>query len=320
VNEKPSQSSYDVVVVGGGAAGLAAGVALGRARRSVLVVDTGNPRNAPAHGVHNFLTRDGLDPRELQEIGAQEVRQYGGEVVRMSATGASRDEQGFSVDLQDGTVRARRLVVATGLVDQLPEITGLRNHWGRNVIHCPYCHGFEVADQAIGIVGTSAMSGHGAWLFRQWSADIVYFTHTGPELDETRRTQLLARGVRIVDGEIEEVLGDEELTGVRLADGTVVERQALVVAAPVRVNSPVLDALGLAKEPVVMGGVEIGDRYPSGQGGSTSIPGLFLAGNVTDPQAQVVTAAGAGLMAGATANMDLITAETAQAVADFSAR
>lgn len=307
---------HDVLVVGGGAAGLAAAVALGRARRSVLVLDAGNPRNAPAAGVHNFLTRDGLDPRELQRLGAEEVVRFGGEVLTARAVGARREEDGFTVDTDRGTFTARRLVVATGLTDRLPQIPGLAARWGRDVIHCPYCHGYEVADRAVGVVGTTPLSGHGAWLFRQWTADLVYFTHTGPALGAERREELLARGVRIVDGEIVEVLTtDDAVHGVRLADGTVVERQALVVAAPVQVSSPVLDALGLAKEPVVFGDVEMGDRYPSGPGGATSIPGLHLAGNVTDPQAQVVTAAGAGLMAGAAVNADLIGVETAAAVA-----
>ncbi|NYD22461.1 NAD(P)/FAD-dependent oxidoreductase [Kineococcus aurantiacus] len=314
-------STTDVVVVGGGAAGLSAAVALGRARRSVVVLDAGEPRNAPAAGVHNYLTRDGLDPRELQRLGAEEVRRFGGRVLRATATGARREDGGFSVDSTAGTLRARRLVVATGLVDDLPDVPGLRERWGRDVLHCPYCHGFEVADQPIGILATSALSGHQAWLFRQWSVDVTYFSHTAPALGAERREELLARGVRIVDGEVREVVTqDDALVGVRLADGTLVERRALVVGAPVRVHSPVLDALGLAKEAVVLNGVEVGERYPSGPGGATTVPGVHLAGNVTDPQAQVVTAAGAGLVVGAAVNTDLIATETAAAVAAARAR
>lgn len=311
-------NSYEVVVVGGGAAGLSAAVALGRARRSVLLVDAGEPRNAPTHGVHNFLTRDGVDPLELQRLGREEVARYGGAFLAASATGAIRDDTGFRVETTAGTVTAARLVVATGLTDELPTVPGLRERWGRDVVHCPYCHGFEVADQALGVLATTPLSSHQAWLFRQWSSDVVFFQHTAPELPAERREELLARGVRIVEGEVVEVVTtDDAISGVRLADGTVVERRVLVVGAPVRVDSPVLDALGLAKEPVVMGDVEIGDHYPSGPGGTTSIPGLHLAGNVTDPQAQVVTAAGAGLMAGATLNAGLIAEETAAAVARF---
>ncbi|WP_432544136.1 FAD-dependent oxidoreductase [Kineococcus sp. SYSU DK002] len=310
--------SFDAAVVGGGAAGLAAAVALLRARRTVVVLDAGNPRNAPAHGVHNFLTRDGVEPLELQRLGAEEVRRYGGTVRTTTATGATRTGTGFTVETPDGPVGARRLVVATGLVDDLPPIPGLRERWGNDVVHCPYCHGYEVAGQPLGVLGLSGLSGHQAWLFRQWSEDVTYFTHTGPELDAGRREELLARGVRIVDGEVVEVVTEGgALAGVRLADGTVVARRALVVGVPLRVHSPVLDALGLAREPVVMGGFAVGERYPSGVGGATTVPGLHLAGNVTDPQAQVVTAAGAGLMAGAAVNADLIAEETAAAVARY---
>ncbi|MEW9264351.1 NAD(P)/FAD-dependent oxidoreductase [Kineococcus endophyticus] len=317
----PNPDLLDVLVVGGGAAGLSAAVALGRARRRVTVLDAQNPRNAPAHGVHNFLTRDGVDPFELQRSGSEEVRRYGGTVVAATATGATRNSDGsFTVVGSAGEFHARRLVVATGLVDDLPEVPGLREHWGGDVVHCPYCHGYEVADRAIGVLATSALSGHQAWLFRQWSADLVYFSHTAPPLTAERRAELLARGTRIVDGEVREVLAaDGRVRGVRLADGTVVDREVLVVGAPVRVSSPVLDDLGIVREPVVVGGVEVGDRYPSGPGGETSVPGVHLAGNVTDPQAQVVTAAGAGLLAGAAVNADLIAEETAAAVATFRA-
>ncbi|MEZ0494037.1 FAD-dependent oxidoreductase [Kineococcus sp. TBRC 1896] len=307
----------DALVVGGGAAGLSAAVALGRARRRVTVLDAQNPRNAPAHGVHNFLTRDGIGPLDLQRTGSEEVRRYGGTVVAATATGAARNPDGtFTVTSSAGEFHARRLVVSTGLVDELPDVPGLVEHWGGDVVHCPYCHGYEVADRAIGVLATSALSGHQAWLFRQWSADLVYFSHTAPALTDERREELLARGVRIVDGEVREVLSTGGgISGVRLADGTVVERDVLVVGAPARVSSPVLDDLGIAREPVVFGGVEIGDRYPSGPGGTTSVPGVHLAGNVTDPQAQVVTAAGAGLVAGAAVNADLVAEETAAAVA-----
>ncbi|WP_328294117.1 NAD(P)/FAD-dependent oxidoreductase [Kineococcus sp. NBC_00420] len=318
MTQSVTRNSYDVVVVGGGAAGLSAATALGRARRRVLLVDAGEPRNAPAHGVHNFLTRDGIGPLELQRLGREEVRRYGGEFLAARATGASRRDGRFRVETTAGGVDAARLVVASGLSDELPPVPGLRERWGRDVVHCPYCHGFEVADQALGVVATNALSSHGAWLFRQWSDDVVFFQHTAPELPAERREELLARGVRIVEGEVVEVVStDDAISGVRLADGTVVPRRVLVVAAPVRVDSPVLDALGLAREPVVVGDVEIGEHYPSGPGGATSIPGLHLAGNVTDPMAQVVTAAGAGLVAGAAVNAGLIAEETAAAVARF---
>ncbi|WP_432522641.1 NAD(P)/FAD-dependent oxidoreductase [Kineococcus sp. SYSU DK006] len=319
-DENPSRS-VDVLVVGGGAAGLSAGLTLARARRDVLLVDAGAPRNAPAHGVHNFLTRDGTAPRELLRLGAEEVRRYGGEVLTGTATSAVRDERGFTVRTTLGEVRARRLVVTTGLVDELPDVPGLAEQWGRGVVHCPYCHGYEVADQPLGVLGLTAASGHQALLFTQWSRDVVYFTHTGGELDPGRREELLARGVRVVDDRVVEVLtSGDRLSGVRLAGGEVLERSVLVVGAPVRVSSPLLESLGLRTEPVVFGGAVLGEHYPSGPGGGTDVPGLHLAGNVTDPQAQVVTAAGAGLVAAAAVNLGLLAEDTAADVALHRAR
>ena len=162
--------SYDVVVVGGGAAGLSGALGLSRARRSVLVLDAGAPRNAPADGVHNYLGREGTPPGELLAIGRAEVEGYGGRVVPATVRTARRldgDVLDFAVELEDGReVRARRLLVTTGLVDELPPVPGVAEQWGRGVAHCPYCHGYEVRDQPIGVLATSAMGVHVALLWR----------------------------------------------------------------------------------------------------------------------------------------------------------
>ena len=178
------RQQYDVVIIGGGAAGLSGAVALARSRRSVLVVDAGRPRNAPADGVHNYLGREGTPPGELLAIGRAEVAGYGGEVVPGVVTGARREDDGdFRVTLDDGReVSARRLLVATGLVDELPDLPGVAERWGRDVLHCPYCHGWEVRDQAIGILATGPTAVHQALLFRQLSDDVTFFRHTGPDL------------------------------------------------------------------------------------------------------------------------------------------
>jgi alkyl hydroperoxide reductase subunit AhpF len=144
----------DVVVVGGGAAGLSAGLMLARARRRVTVVDAGAPRNAPAAGVHALLALDGVSPAELLARGRAEVTGYGGEIIAGEVTAVSTAPEGFAVKIMTngGGLRARRLLIATGLVDELPEIPGLRERWGREVIHCPYCHGWEVRDRLIGVL------------------------------------------------------------------------------------------------------------------------------------------------------------------------
>jgi thioredoxin reductase len=161
--------SYDVVVVGGGAAGLAGAVALARSRRSVLVVDAGDPRNAPASGVHNFLTREGTPPAEIYAAGRREVTRYGGTLQAGRVTALSRDGGRFAVHIEDQAVSARRLLVATGLRDELPDVPGLAARWGIDVLHCPYCHGWEVRDQRIGILATGPGAVHQALLFRQLS-------------------------------------------------------------------------------------------------------------------------------------------------------
>ena len=305
--------NYDVVVVGGGPAGLNGAMMLGRSRRSVLVVDAGEPRNAAADGVHGLLGHDGTPPAELRERGRAEVRRYGGHLVDGSVTGVSRREDGFSVSLADGrSVRARRLLVTTGLVDELPDVPGLRGRWGRDVLHCPYCHGWEVRDRAIGVLGTGPMSVHQALLFSQLSDDVVLVTHDAPPLDDEQAALLAARGVRVVGGRATGIeVADDRLSGVRLADGAVVEREVVVVATRMVARAGFLGELGL--EPV---------DHPSGMGvhlpaepmtGRTEVPGVWAAGNVVDLSAQVGASAAAGAMAGAQINADLVMEDASSA-------
>ncbi|MHA6625802.1 NAD(P)/FAD-dependent oxidoreductase [Pseudonocardia sichuanensis] len=307
------QNGCDVVVVGGGAAGLSGALVLARARRTVVVVDAGEPRNAPADGVHGLLARDGTPPAELLERGRAEVRSYGGSVVTGAVTGVHRDGSGLVVALADGrAVRARRLLVTTGLVDELPDVPGLRERWGRDVLHCPYCHGWEVRDQPIGVLASGPMSVHQALLFRQWSADVTYFTHDRPGLTDEQWEQLAARGIAVVDGEVEglEVV-DDRLVGVRLADGRLVRRTALAVATRMVARAELLAGLGLRAQPHPSG---VGEYVPTDATGRTDVPGVWAAGNVTDLSAQVGAAAAAGAFAAAQINADLMAEETRRAV------
>ena len=310
---------YDVVVVGGGAAGLSGGLTLVRARRRVAVIDAGSPRNAPAAGVHNFLSRDGMNPLALLDQGRAEVRGYGGHVISGLVTAVTQDGAGseggrFALTLADGrATRARRLLVTTGLVDELPDVPGLRERWGRDVVHCPYCHGWEIRDQAIGVLGTGPMSVHQALLFRQWSPAITYFPHTTERPSAEQAEQLAARGITVVPGEVAAVeVTDDRLTGVRLRDGSVAAVQALAVATRMVARGDLLAGLGLKPT-----------AHPSGMGeciaadptGRTEVPGVWVAGNVTDISAAVPGAVGSGALAGAHLNADLVAEETAQAVA-----
>ncbi|MGW0436428.1 FAD-dependent oxidoreductase [Micromonospora sp. NPDC003197] len=310
---------YDVVVIGGGAAGLSGALALVRARRSVLVVDAGQPRNAPAGHVHNYLAREGTPPADLLATGRAEVTQYGGDIEAGRVVTVSREAEGFRVTLDDGRdVRARRLLVTTGLVDELPELPGVPERWGRDVLHCPYCHGWEARDRRIGILATGPMAEHQAQLWRQWSPHVMFLVNAdlAPGGEEAER--LAARGITIVPGRVSglEVV-DDALTGVRLETGEVVPLDVMVVAPRFTARSSVLESLGITPVEVEMHGHVLGSQVSADASGATTVPGVWVAGNVADVRAQVVMAAAAGLTAGAAINADLVAEETRDAVATY---
>jgi thioredoxin reductase len=288
--------TYDVIVIGGGPAGLSGAVALGRALRSVLVIDSDEPRNGPAAGIHNFLTRDGMTPAEFRAAGRAEVHSYGGEVITARVVSATSAPGGFTVVVQDGReFTARRLLVTTGTVDQLPDIPGLRERWGRTVLHCPYCHGYEERDKAIGIIGVGPMSVEQAVLWRHWTPELTLYANDQVIPDDPR---LAALGITVVPGRIDRITDGEVL----LADGTAHKAEALVVFARVFARAEPLDSLGLATVEDDFG-IFVPVQDPTGR---TTVPGVWVAGNVADYRAQVITSAAAGLMAGAGINADLI--------------
>ncbi|CAL9350616.1 NAD(P)/FAD-dependent oxidoreductase [Streptomyces atacamensis] len=315
---RDAERLYDVVVVGGGAAGLSGALTLARARRSVLVVDSGRPRNAPAAGVHGYLGLDGTPPLELTAAGRAEVLRYGGEITAGTVTAAERlTAGGFRLSLDDGAaVAAGRLLVATGLADGLPGVPGLAELWGRDVLHCPYCHGWEVRDLPIGVLSTGPAAVRQALLWRQWSADVTLLRHIGPEPDDREYERLAARGVAVVDGEVTglETSGGR-LAGVRLAGGRTVPCRALVVAPRFTARAGFLAGLGLETAEQTAGGHVLGERVAADATGATAVPGVWVAGDVADLAGKVVGAAAAGVSAAAAINADLVEEETARAVA-----
>ena len=318
-----SRPDFDVIVIGGGAAGLSGAVALARSRRRVAVIDSGRPRNAPAGHVHNYLGRESTPPGELLAAGRAELAGYGGTVIDGTVTDAVRDpdHDTFVVELAGGDRHtARRLLVAAGAVDELPDIPGVREGWGSSVLHCPYCHGWEVRDRPIGVLATGSAAVHQALLFRQLSDDVVLFRN-GADLDRDQVEQLAARGIAVIDGAVAALESvDAGVTGVRLRTGAVFLRHVVVVAGRVEARAGFLASLGLRPEPVELHGVRIGSRIPVDGTGATAVPGVWAAGNVTEPNAQVMASAAAGLRAGAVINADLINAETAAAVAAARSR
>lgn len=298
--------TYDVAVVGGGAAGLSAALVLGRARRRVAVIDAGAPRNAPAAHMQGFLSRDGMPPADLLIAGRAEVTGYGVELI---SDQVETIESGFLVHLARGQVlRARRVLLATGVTDELPDIPGVRERWGRDLLHCPYCHGWEVRDQPLGVLGTLPGSVQHALLVRQWSDNVVFFAHTY-ELTSDELRQLEARGVQVAHGAVTRLVVEaDRLTGVELEDGTMIDRAAVFVRPG---NIPhadgLLQALGCDTN-------EAGFATVDGTG-RTSAFGVWAAGNVVDPRAQVITAAGAGSAAAIAINADLVIEDVQEAVA-----
>ncbi|MFJ8717365.1 NAD(P)/FAD-dependent oxidoreductase [Streptomyces violaceus] len=309
---------YAVVVVGGGAAGLSAALVLGRARQRTLVVDAGEPRNAPAAHMQGFLTRDGMPPAEFLAIGREEIARYGVELVRDRVVEVERGRDGtveqgddLAVVLAGGrTVRARRLVVATGLRDELPAVPGLAERFGRDVLHCPFCHGWEVRDQPFGVLGTAPTSVHQALMVSQWSKDVRFFLHTvaEEELSDEDLRRLAAAGVDVVPGEVAGlVVEDDRLTGVRLTGGTpsgggtTHARSVLFVAPHAVPQTGLLEQLGAELHETPFGAYPVVDAT-----GLTTVPGVWAAGNAIGFAEQVVHAASGGYRAASAIVGDLL--------------
>ncbi|KQP83702.1 bifunctional NAD(P)/FAD-dependent oxidoreductase/class I SAM-dependent methyltransferase [Aeromicrobium sp. Leaf291] len=318
LNFTPDTTAVDVVVVGGGAAGLSTALVLARSRRSVVVVDAGEQRNAPADHMHNYLGREGTPPLELARIGREEVESYGATVVRGRVTGAEElpgAAPSFAIAVDDGSrFVARRVVLATGVVDELPDVPGLAERWGRDVLHCPYCHGWEVRDQRVGVLLTSPLGLHQAGLFGQLTDELTVLAN-GVALDHGQREPLRAKGHRVVDDVVAEVLvTDDRLSGVRLADGTVVELDAIAVASFPRARTDVADLLGVPTVPVEMNGTPMAVGLEVDATGATPVPGVLAVGNAAAPMATVIGSAAAGMQTGAFLNAQLVAEDTDAAV------
>jgi len=304
-------SNYDVVVVGGGAAGLSAALVLSRARRRVLVLDAGHPRNAPATHMQGFLSRDGMPPAELLAHGREEVRGYGGRVVTGTVEGiAACHKGGFRVMFSGGhRVSTRQVLLATGLRDELPDIPGLRERWARDVLHCPYCHGHEVRDRPLGVIGTTPETVRYAQIVRQWSDDVAFFAPASM-VTQTQRTELTARAIGVVEGDIRRVLvEDDQLCGVEMDDGRVIPRAVLFVPPRFMPNNDLLVTLGAD--------LDENGWVRTDPSGATSVPGLWVAGNLANPRAQVITAAGEGSAAAIAMNAVLVDDDVTRAVRDY---
>ena len=299
---------HDAIVVGGSWAGLSAAMQLARARRRVLVVDAGRPRNRFSHASHGFFGHDGKSPAEARDGARAQLLAYPTVELREDeATHAAIDGGTFAIDLASGaTARARRIVLATGVVDDLPDVPGLRERWGVTVLHCPYCHGYEVAGGRLGVLATGIQSIHQALLLPDWSGDVTLFTNGVIVPDESERARLAARGVSIDARPVDSLVGDEAdhhslaITGVRVAGGEVVPIDAIFVGPRTRMASPLAEQLGCAF-----------DEGPSGlfvrttPRKETTIPGVFAAGDAALATHNASFASADGVMAGVAAHQSL---------------
>lgn len=307
---EPTQ--WDAVVIGGSIAGLSAAQMLGRARRATLVVDAGAPRNRFAGHMHGVLGHDGTRPADLLTRGRTEVQRYGVELREGRVVGVRENADGLEVRLADGDVlTARAVIIATGVVDRLPEIEGLADRWGRDVLHCPYCHGYdEVAGRRLGVVATSPASVHQIELVRQWSDDVTAFVSLAGPLDEATHAGLVARGIRVVSTPVRSLVSDgDTLTAITTVDGEQYALDAVFVAP-----APELD-LGFAAGLDLARGDLPGSPLLVDATGATSHPRVWAAGNVVAPSGNVPLSMGSGSMAGAGVNAALVADDTSRAVA-----
>ncbi|MER7556409.1 FAD-dependent oxidoreductase [Nocardioides sp. NPDC126508] len=302
----------DVIVIGGGAAGLSAALMLGRSRRRTLVVDSGLPRNRFAAHMHGVLGHEGIDPADLLRKGREELAAYdvgirAGRVAHLDET-----DDGVSVLLEDGDrLTSRVAIVATGVTDDLPDVPGLAERWGATVLHCPYCHGWEVRDRRIGVLTTSPLGMHQAQLIRQWSDDVVVFTAGLGQIEEAEEQRLLARGITLVPAPVVEVLGEgDQVTAVRTADGSTTDVGAIFTAGTLRPHDGFLSHLGLERADTPAGSFLAVDAT-----GKTSSDRIWAVGNVSNPMANVPISMSAGTMAGSFVNMTLVADDFDRAVA-----
>ncbi|MDP1875243.1 NAD(P)/FAD-dependent oxidoreductase [Phenylobacterium sp.] len=294
---------YDVIILGGGFAGMSAALQLARARRPILVVDAGLPRNRFAAASHGFLGQDGAAPAAIMREALRQLSAYPSvDFIHGRATSATGELDRFEVALEGEEVHAaRRLVLATGVADTLPDIPGLTERWGQSVMHCPYCHGYEVRDRRIGVLANHPLSSHQALMLPDWGPT-TFFTQGMIPLDAELAAKLAARGVGVETTPVVEVLGDHPaIAGVRLADGRTVALEAIFTAPKTAPASPLAEQLGCAFDDGMTG-----PHVKLEAGQLTTVPGVYSAGDAASPMHHATLASAAGVMAGIGAHQSLI--------------
>ncbi|MFD1941809.1 NAD(P)/FAD-dependent oxidoreductase [Paradevosia shaoguanensis] len=294
---------YDAIIIGGSFAGLATAIYIARARRTVCIIDTGLPRNRFAEHSHGFFAQDGKAPGEMLAIAREQVAAYPTVSFKSDAAiSASKAGDGFEVTLASGEVLgAKRLVLAYGISDELPELPGLAERWGSTAIHCPYCHGYEFSGQKLGVLSLSPMSVHQAQLIPEWGPT-TFFLNGQDAPDETIMAQLRARGVVIEPDRVVALHGEgKALSGVELENGRIVETAALYVGPRNRLNSDIAQQLGCEIEEGPLGAIIRTDAMKQ-----TTVLNVFAAGDVTRAAHNVTWAVSDGVMAGSALHRSLV--------------
>lgn len=278
-----SSNFYDVIIVGGGPAGLSAATILGRARRRVVVFDDGRYRNEASRGVHGFLTRDGIHPAELRRIAREQLARYDVEYLCTHVTAAHAKEGGFEVVLDDNSrYQSRKLLLATGVTDELPAVAGMKRFYGAGVFHCPYCDGWELRDEPLAAYGKSACGL--AVALKAWSADVVLCTDGAAALKADDEARLERLGIRIYRQKLARLEGGEKLEQLVFEDGTVLPRRGLFFSTGQTQRSPLAADLGCRfnrKGTIQTGKLE-----------GTNVPGVYVVGDASkDVQLAIVAAA-----------------------------
>lgn len=296
-----AEPSYEVLIVGGGPAGLSAALVLGRCRRRVLVCDAGQPRNAASHGLHGFLTRDGIKPSEFLEIGRQQLQSYDTvELRRTEVTSARHLPNGFELTLSNGeSVSAGKLLLATGVVDELPELDGIQDFYGRSVFHCPYCDGWEMRDQPLAIYGNGENGSGLALELKLWSRDLVLCTDGPSELTVEHSERLTRDNIEVREEKIDRLEGkDGVLEYIVFANGARLERRAMFFTTGHHQGSDLAKQLGCV--------FTDNGCVATGEYETTSVPGLFAAGDASRLVQFVIVAASEGAQAAVAINKELI--------------
>jgi thioredoxin reductase len=288
------------VVVGGAPPVLTAALTRARAAGRTAVVDSGEYRNEPATNAPGHLTRDGTSPVDLRRLGRGEVVGYGGHFIQGRVTDAAREDGGFKLELEGaGALTARVLIVATGVVDELPDIPGVREAWGVGVVHCPYCHGAEHRGKPTVIFGRGESTYHLGRLLRGWTDDITVVTNGPEDLNDEMERQLESEGTAIIRSRVARLrVSGADVEAIEFESGQVLECRVVYMQPPQRFASPIAQQLGAS--------VNDEGRIDADPDGRTGAPGLFVAGDIVNRAQQVATAVGGGVWAGIAANHDLV--------------